>query len=64
VVRGIVAADNATMSYSLVTHQMVFPLDAVMLLSACVVLVFAASIIPIILLTKRYVSQIERIVRL
>ena len=64
VVRGNVAAANASMSYSLVTHQMVFPLDAIMLLSACVVLVFAATIIPIILLTKRYISQIERIVRL
>jgi ABC-type antimicrobial peptide transport system permease subunit len=64
VVRGNVAAANASMSYSLVTHQMVFPLDAIMLLSTCVALVFAATIIPVILLTKRYISQIERIVRL
>jgi len=64
VVRGNVAAYNVTPSYSLVTHRIVFPPDSIMLLSTCVILIFASAIIPVILLTKRYVSKIERIVRL
>ena len=64
VVRGNVSASNATMFYSLVTHRIVFPPDAIILLSTCVILVFASAIIPVILLTKRYISKIERIVRL
>ncbi len=64
VVRGNVAASNATMYYSLVTHRMVFPPDAIILLSTCVILVFASAIIPVLLLTKRYISKIDRMVRL
>ena len=63
-VRGNVAASNATLASSLVTHRMVFPPDATLLLSTCVILVFASAIIPVILLTKRYISKMERIVRL
>jgi ABC-type antimicrobial peptide transport system permease subunit len=64
VVHGNVAASNATMYYSLVTRRMVFPPDAIILLSTCVILVFASAIIPVILLTKRYISRLDRIVRL
>lgn len=65
VVHGHMAASNATIvSYSLVTHRMVFPSDSIILLSTCLILVFASAIIPLILLIKRYVSKIERIVRL
>jgi ABC-type antimicrobial peptide transport system permease subunit len=64
VVRGNVAVSNTTSSSSLVAHRIVFPPDAVILLFTCMVLVFASVIIPVILLTKRYVSKIERIVRL
>lgn len=64
VVRGNVAAFNAGLSYSLVTHRITFPPDAIILLSTCLILVSASAITPVILLTKRYVSKIERIVRL
>jgi ABC-type antimicrobial peptide transport system permease subunit len=64
VARGNVAASNATIASSLVMHRMVFPLDATLLLSACLILVFASAIIPVVLLTRRYISRIERIVRL
>jgi len=63
VVRGNVAASNAALSYSLVAHRIVFPPDAIILLSTCLILVFASSIIPVIMLTKRYISKIDRIVR-
>jgi ABC-type antimicrobial peptide transport system permease subunit len=64
VVRGNVAGSNLVLSSSLVTHRMVFPPDAIILLSTCLILVFASAIFPVILLTKRYISKIERIVRL
>jgi ABC-type antimicrobial peptide transport system permease subunit len=64
VVNGNVAASNATVSYYLVAHRIAFPPDAIILLLTCLVLVFASAIIPVILLTKRYISKIERIVRL
>jgi ABC-type antimicrobial peptide transport system permease subunit len=64
VARGNIAASNVTMSYSLVAHRMIFSLDAIMLLGVCLILTFASAIIPVILLTKRYISKMERIVRL
>jgi hypothetical protein len=64
VVRGNVSAANATLTYSLVTRRIVFPSDAVILLTTCLSLVFASAVVPVILLTKRYVSKMERIVRL
>jgi predicted lysophospholipase L1 biosynthesis ABC-type transport system permease subunit len=65
VVHGNIAASNATLvSYSLVTHKMVFPPDAIILLATCLTLIFASTIIPTLILTKRYISKVERIVRL
>jgi ABC-type antimicrobial peptide transport system permease subunit len=64
VARGNIAASNMTLSYSLVAHRMTFPPDSIILLSVCVILTFASAIIPVILLTKRYISRMERIVRL
>jgi len=65
VVHGNIAASNATLvSYSLVTHKMVFPPDVITLLATCLTLIFASTIIPTLLLTKRYISKVERIVRL
>jgi hypothetical protein len=42
---------------------MVFPPDAMLILSTSLVLVFASSILPIVAITKKYVSKLERIVR-
>ena len=64
VVHGNVAAYNASLSYSLLMHRITFPPDDIILLSTCLILVFASAIIPVILLTKRYISKIEMIVRL
>jgi len=64
VIRGNVAASNAMFYYSLVTHRVVFLPDATILLSTCIILIFASAIIPVVLLTKRYISKVERIVRL
>jgi len=64
IVNGNVAASNSALAYTLVRYRMVFPPDAITLLASCLILIFASTIIPTILLTKRYISKVERIVRL
>jgi ABC-type lipoprotein release transport system permease subunit len=64
VVHGNVAASNSALTYTLVTYRMVFPIDALIFLASCLILIFASTIIPTLLLMKRYTSRVERIVRL
>ncbi len=63
IVHGSIVALNTTQYVTLVAHRMIFPPDAILTLSASLILVFASSIIPVIIITKRYVSRLERIVR-
>jgi len=48
---------------SLVTKRVVFPLDASLLVLAFFALVFASTILPVLFMTKRYISRLERVVR-
>jgi len=67
VVRGIVASNNAmnSVSYSFtpLNRHVVFPPDAILTLFISFVLVFASTIIPVILMAKRYTSRLDRRVR-
>ena len=64
IVRGnVVAANTNPLSYSILARHMVFPMDTLLTLFACLVLVFASAIIPVIVMSRRYVSRLERIVR-
>lgn len=64
IVRGnVVAANTNPFSYSILTRHMVFPMDMLLILFACFVLVFASTIIPVIVTSRRYVSRLEKIVR-
>lgn len=63
IVHGSIVALNTTQYATLVAHRAIFPQDALLTLSASLILVFASSIIPVIVITKRYVSKLERIVR-
>ncbi|RLI44774.1 hypothetical protein DRO69_06620 [Candidatus Bathyarchaeota archaeon] len=63
IVRGSVAATNAV-SPSIVAHRMVFPMDSLLLLVSCIFLIFASTIIPVIVMARRYVSKLERMVRI
>jgi ABC-type antimicrobial peptide transport system permease subunit len=64
IVRGNVAAANiAPFSYSPLTRHMVFPMDTLLTLISCFALVFVSTIIPVIIMAKRYTSRLERIVR-
>ena len=59
---GYVASSNA-MSGVLVARRMVFPTDAVLIMLVYIGLVFASTIIPVIIMSRRYVSRLERVVR-
>jgi putative ABC transport system permease protein len=63
IVHGNTAAYTTESYASLVSHRMVFPPDAILTLAVSVLLVFLSTILPIILVTRRYVSNLERIVR-
>ena len=66
---GIIIVYGNTVAYtsenisSLVSYHMVFPPDAILILAVSVILVFLSTILPILLVTRRYVSNLERIVR-
>jgi ABC-type antimicrobial peptide transport system permease subunit len=62
-VYGNVASSNAQ-SASLVTRHLIFPLDSTLLIVGCVALIFAATVIPIIVMSRKYVTKLERMVRL
>jgi ABC-type antimicrobial peptide transport system permease subunit len=61
VVRGTVVSSNA--SGYLVTKNMVFPLDVTLLLLFSFVLIFASTVLPVIFMSKRFSSRLEKIVR-
>jgi ABC-type antimicrobial peptide transport system permease subunit len=63
IVHGSIIALNTSQYAMLVAHRMVFPSDATLTLLASFILVFSSSILPVIAVTKRYVSKLERIVR-
>ncbi len=62
-VYGNIASSNAQTT-ALVTRHLVFPLDSSLLVVGCVTLIFAATILPIIIMSRKYVTQLERMVRL
>lgn len=65
VVRGTIASANAfnIFTYTPLSRRMVFPPDALLTLLISFSLVFASTIIPVILMAKRYGSRLERTVR-
>jgi len=62
ITHGNIVALN-TQYVTLVARRMVFPPDATLILLSSLILIFASSILPVIAITKRYVSKLERIVR-
>jgi len=63
IVYGNISASNAMIS-ELVKRRLVFPLDSTLMLTSCLTLIFAATILPIIIMCRRYVTKLERMVRL
>jgi putative ABC transport system permease protein len=60
---GNIAASNAMIS-DIVRRRLVFPLDTTLMLVSCLVLIFASTILPILIMSRRYVTKLERMVRL
>ena len=68
VVAGLVIVYGNTVSFSagvpsLVSKRLVFPADALLTIFIYCLLVFTSTILPVILMSKRYVSRLERVVR-
>lgn len=65
VVRGTIASTNALniFTYTPLSRRMVFPPDAFLTLFISFSLVFASTIIPVIVMVKRYSSRLGRTVR-
>jgi ABC-type antimicrobial peptide transport system permease subunit len=59
---GNAASFNAT-SGVLVAKRLVFSADAVLTMLVYIGLVFASAIIPVVIMSRRYVSRLERVVR-
>ncbi|PMB75229.1 MAG: hypothetical protein C0193_01430 [Candidatus Bathyarchaeota archaeon] len=62
-VYGNISSSNAMLS-ELVKRRLVFPLDTTLMLTSCLALIFAATILPILIMSRRYVTKLERMVRL
>ena len=63
VVYGNISAANASISF-LVQRRLVFPLDTTLMLVSCIALIFISTILPIIIMSRKYVTKLERMVRL
>jgi ABC-type antimicrobial peptide transport system permease subunit len=62
IIHGTIVAFN-TQFITLVARRMVFSSEATLILLSSLILIFASSTFPVIAITKRYVSKLERIVR-
>ncbi len=63
IVHGNTVALNTNQFTSLVSHRLVFPPDAILTLLVSVILVFSSTLLPVIIITRKYISKLERIVR-
>ncbi len=63
VTNGNIASTNSYAT-SLVQHRLVFPLDSALLLFSCISFIFLMTIVPILVMSKKYVTKLERMVRL
>ena len=50
-------------AYTPIIHRMVFPSDSILTLAGCCILVLASAMIPTLFTTRRFIYEIERIVR-
>jgi ABC-type lipoprotein release transport system permease subunit len=63
-VYGNVSSSNAQTAVGLVMRHFIFPLDSTLLVIGCVALIFAATVLPVIIMSRKYVTKLERMVRL
>jgi ABC-type antimicrobial peptide transport system permease subunit len=63
IVYGNISSSNAA-AFDLIRRHLALPPDAALTLVACVTLIFASTILPIVIMSRRYVTKLERMVRL
>jgi len=63
VVHGNICAANASIS-SIIQRRLVFPLDTTLMLTLCIALIFISTILPIIIMLRKYATKLEKVVRL
>jgi ABC-type lipoprotein release transport system permease subunit len=62
---GNISATNSFIaSTAIIKHRFIFSADAILMLISCVALIFASTILPILVISKGYVTKLERMVRL
>jgi len=62
---GNISATNSFIaSTAIIKHRFIFSEDAILMLISCVALIFASTILPILVISKGYVTKLERMVRL
>ena len=63
VVHGNISAANTNISY-IIQRRLVLPLDTILMLTSCIALIFISTVSPILILLRRYMTKLERMVRL
>ena len=61
---GNISSANSLQSDVLILRRLVFPLDSTLTLVSCLALIFASTVLPILIMSRRYVTKLERMVRL
>ncbi|HUW47606.1 MAG TPA: FtsX-like permease family protein [Patescibacteria group bacterium] len=62
---GNISATNSFISSTaLIKHRFIFQSDAILMLISCVALIFVSTIAPILIISRGYITKLERMVRL
>jgi ABC-type lipoprotein release transport system permease subunit len=62
---GNISATNSFISSTaLIKHRFIFQSDAILMLVSCVALIFVSTIVPILIISRGYITKLERMVRL
>lgn len=62
---GNISATNSFIaSTALIKHRFIFSADAILMVISCVALIFVSTILPILIISRGYVTNLERMVRL
>ena len=62
---GNISATNSFMTTTaIIKHRFIFQVDAILMLISCVALIFVSTILPILVISKGYITKLERMVRL
>ena len=63
IVYGYISSYNAVL-IDIIKKRLVFPPDTALMIVFCITLIFASTVLPIIIMLRRYVTKLERMVRL